>query len=105
MTISDKLNDKNYANWMRDIKVLLVEKGLWELVVGIETVPVTTDVKDTETKSTTSPGKSSMEKTKEFNQRCHVAFSIIYYNIELQMRALIQQLLGDLYVITINLKV
>ena len=48
----------------------------------VDTAPVTKDVKDTETKPMTSPGKSSTEEAKEFNKRCHVAFSIIYYNIE-----------------------
>ena len=50
---------------------------------------VTKDVKDTETQPTTSPDKSSTEGLKEFNQRHHVAFSIIYYNIEPQMRGIL----------------
>ena len=46
------------------IKVLLVERGLCELVVGVETDPVTWDTKDIEIKLTTSPGKSFAEESK-----------------------------------------
>ena len=89
MPVFEKLNDENYANWVRDIKVLLVERELWDIVVGVETAPIAKEVKVTELKPTTSPEKSVSEESKEFKKKCNLAFSIIYYNIDPQLRGIL----------------
>ena len=47
-------------------------------------------IKDSKTKPTTNPGKSSSEEAEEFIQRSHVAFYIIDCNTEPQLRGILE---------------
>ena len=41
----EKLNGLNYRSWKYNIKLVLMERGLWKIADGTETKPETTDEK------------------------------------------------------------
>lgn len=74
LTLIDKLNDQNWANWKFKIRLILEELNLWDIVTGEETI---------ETVEENQRGS--------FNQRLRKAFRIIALNVDDQNLSLIRQ--------------
>lgn len=71
-----KLNASNYANWQCDIKYLLMEKNVYDIVIEAEKCPA---------------GSAVTEKDiKDFKIRSKLALSLIYLNIEPDYRKIIE---------------
>ena len=74
-----KLNGNNYQTWKYNVKLLLMNNGLWSYVKGLETKPepTATDTKDKE--------------IKEFLLKAQKAYSTIAINIESQLQVHVQE--------------
>jgi hypothetical protein len=77
----DKLNASNY-NWKSDIKYLLIERSLWEIIEQKQRVP----------EISTTITAAQVEK---FKNRASVRLSLLYLNIELEYRKLIESCTND----------
>lgn len=42
-----KLNGENYETWKNDVRVLLIDRGCWDFIVGIPKAPEVTELKET----------------------------------------------------------
>ena len=73
--VIEKLNYNNYLGWSRDMKFLLDEKNLYELVLGTEAAP---DV-------------SKTELSAQYKQRCKQAMSCLVFNISSELKGLIAE--------------
>ncbi|GBN08374.1 Retrovirus-related Pol polyprotein from transposon TNT 1-94 [Araneus ventricosus] len=72
----DKLNNSNYASWLDDIKVVLMEKNLWRITEESEV----------------SPDEALFPKEyNEFQVRKNKAYATIYLSIEKEYRILISE--------------
>ncbi|GBO29012.1 hypothetical protein AVEN_250113-1 [Araneus ventricosus] len=72
----EKLNASNYSSWSMDMKFVLMERGLWEIVNGAELSPEKAENLD--------------EDLREYKSRCNMAISLIYLNIEKDYRKVIE---------------
>ncbi|GBO19376.1 Copia protein [Araneus ventricosus] len=76
----DKLNNSNYASWLDDIKVVLMEKNLWRITEESEV----------------SPDEALFPKEyNEFQVRKNKAYATIYLSIEKEYRILISEISED----------
>ena len=66
----ESLTGNNYQSWKYNIKLVLMDRGLWGFVTGDEEAPVTTDEDKKE------------KEVKEYRLKCDKAYSIIALNIE-----------------------
>ena len=73
-----KLNGNNYQTWKYNVKLLLMNNGLWSYVRGLETKP----------EPTASDEKAN--EIKEFNLKVEKAYSTIAINIEPQLQVHVQ---------------
>ena len=64
----EPLNGSNYQSWK--FKLLLMEKGLWGIVNGVETAPVSTD------------NDKKDKEIKEFTLRSQKAYSLIALSVQ-----------------------
>lgn len=74
--VIDKLSSTNYSTWRDDVKVLLMEKGLWEYVTVKAVTPTDT--------SKESKGVDDPVLPKRVR-----AYSIIYLNVSKEFRPLL----------------
>ena len=65
--VIEKLNFNNYLSWARDMKFLLDEKDLWEIVQG-------TEIK---------PKEDAASELKTYNSKCQAAMSCLIFNVSL----------------------
>lgn len=80
-----KLDANNFVTWVKDMKFVLLEKNLWQLVQGIEKAP---ELKESDIGS----GSAADIKRSEFLRRCGLALSTIYLNISDEYRSLIDNI-------------
>ncbi|CAL1279171.1 unnamed protein product [Larinioides sclopetarius] len=71
-----KLNNTNFASWLDDIKVVLMEKNLWRITDGSEVSP---------------EEKLFPKEYADFQVRKNKAYATIYLNIEKEYRILISE--------------
>lgn len=93
VSIIEKLDHSNYATWVNDIRVVLMEKNCWRIVSGEEKQPVAkteTAAADASATEATATDKTVSEKSvRDFTMRQDRAYSTIYLNISKEYRALI----------------
>lgn len=75
---TSKLNGLNYGTWVSDVKVLLMERGCWKIVQGVEIPP--------------DEAVESPKEIRNYKQRFDKAFTTIYLNLEDRFRSLIEDL-------------
>lgn len=73
-----KLNSSNYHNWASDLKYILLEKNLWNIV------------NKSETESQKDEKGSNLKEIEAFKVRANQALSIIYLNIENKFKRIIE---------------
>lgn len=67
--IIEKINTSNYASWSIDIKCVLIDKGLWDIIESaMETLVKSETIFD--------------DDVKAFKQRSNQVLSVIFFNIE-----------------------
>lgn len=72
----DKLSSRNYSTWSCDLKYLLLEKGLWEIIEEKQKVPeISTTV--------------TAEDVEKFKSCANKVLSLVYLNIEPEFKRLI----------------
>ena len=77
-----KLNSSNYGTWVCDIKVILMDRGCWRIILEEELEPTSKD-----------PAVAVTPKqVQDFRMRYDRAFTTIYLNIEPQYRTVIEDL-------------
>ena len=78
----EKLNGMNYNSWKYNIKLLLMEKGLWNIVQGKEKKPVI--------KEEDKDKAESIQSINAWDLRSDRAYSLIAINIEKQLQIHVQ---------------
>lgn len=73
----DKLNSSNYQSWVADMKYLLINQGLWDIITGEEKLPVI------------GTGVTAAD-VKKVKHKFDVALSFIFLNVEKDYRKLIE---------------
>lgn len=99
--VIEKLNADNYATWCADIQILLMDKEVWEIVIGEEKIPcvkdkrtITSIDKVTGKETVTVVGDEVVEREiKDFKSRSGHARALLYINIEPEFRKLIEGIL------------
>lgn len=71
ITKIDKLNGKNYQSWKYNVKLVLMERGLWGFIEGLETAP--------------AEGETTAVKN-AYKLRSDKAYSLIALNVEKQLQ-------------------
>ena len=90
----EKLNSSNYGSWKEDVKVVLMDRGSWQIVLGKEVPPLPSPVKaDASDVPGSDPAfdKAYRKQLKDFNLRKDRAYSTIYLSIEKEIRPLISE--------------
>ncbi|GBM55425.1 hypothetical protein AVEN_123509-1 [Araneus ventricosus] len=79
----EKLNASNYSSWSMDMKFVLMERGLWEIVNGAELSPEKSENLD--------------KDLREYKSRCNMAISLIKSQNNVEFRQIsYNHSLGDL---------
>ncbi|CAL1291012.1 unnamed protein product [Larinioides sclopetarius] len=81
----EKLNHDNYDQWSRDMKYVLMERGLWKIVNGTEKAP-----KDAVPKTGTVESPELSKAILDYETRSNIAVSLIYLNIETSYRKIVE---------------
>ncbi|CAL1294137.1 unnamed protein product [Larinioides sclopetarius] len=81
----EKLNHDNYDQWSRDMKYVLMERGLWKIVNGTEKAP-----KDAVPKTGTDESPELSKAILDYETRSNIAVSLIYLNIETSYRKIVE---------------
>ncbi|KAG8180071.1 hypothetical protein JTE90_027852 [Oedothorax gibbosus] len=91
----EKLNANNYSSWKDDVKVVLMDRGSWQIVVGKEEPPQPySPVKDDAggvPESDPAFDKAYQKQLKDFNLRRDRAYSTIYLSLGKEIRPLISE--------------
>lgn len=74
--VIQKLNSSNYANWCVDIKYVLIDKGLWDIIESAKETLVKDDM-------------ITDDIVKIFKQHSCQALSVIFLNIESEYKRII----------------
>ncbi|GFQ91480.1 retrovirus-related Pol polyprotein from transposon TNT 1-94 [Trichonephila clavata] len=77
-----KLEDQNYVSWANDVKYLLMERQVWNIV----------DEKEIEPKLDASTDAEAVKEVKNFKARKQIAMSIIYLNIDSSHRRIVERM-------------
>jgi transposase InsO family protein len=83
-----KLNGTNYLNWAVDVKYLLIERGLWDIIADSKPGIIIPGTKPGTVE--TKPIDSKPEELEKYKSRARVCLSIIYLNIEPEYRKIIE---------------
>ncbi|KAG8180552.1 hypothetical protein JTE90_018172 [Oedothorax gibbosus] len=91
----EKLNANNYSSWKDDVKVVLMDRGSWQIVVGKEEPPQpyspVKDDADEVPESDPAFNKAYQKQLKDFNLRRDGAYSTIYLSLEKEIRPLVSE--------------
>ncbi|GFR14224.1 retrovirus-related Pol polyprotein from transposon TNT 1-94 [Trichonephila clavata] len=77
-----KLEGQNYVSWANDVKYLLMERQVWNIV----------DEKEIEPKLDASTDAEAVKEVKNFKARKQIAMSIIYLNIDSSHRRIVERI-------------
>ncbi|GFQ63910.1 retrovirus-related Pol polyprotein from transposon TNT 1-94 [Trichonephila clavata] len=77
-----KLEGQNYVSWANDVKYLLMERQVWNIV----------DEKEIEPKLDVSTDAEAVKEVKNFKARKQIAISIIYLNIDSSHRRIVERI-------------
>ncbi|GFQ87175.1 retrovirus-related Pol polyprotein from transposon TNT 1-94 [Trichonephila clavata] len=77
-----KLEGQNYVSWANDVKYLLMERQVWNIV----------DEKEIEPKLDVSTDAEAVKEVKNFKARKQIAMSIIYLNIDSSHRRIVERI-------------
>ncbi|GFR07666.1 retrovirus-related Pol polyprotein from transposon TNT 1-94 [Trichonephila clavata] len=77
-----KLEGHNYVSWANDVKYLLMERQVWNIV----------DEKEIEPKLDVSTDAEAVKEVKNFKARKQIAMSIIYLNIDSSHRRIVERI-------------
>lgn len=72
----DKLSFRNYSTWSCDLKYLLLEKGLWEII-------------EKKQKSLEISTMVTADDVEKFKSRANKVLSLVYLNIEPEFKRLV----------------
>lgn len=93
-SVIEKLNATNYSTWRDDVKVVLMDRGAWQIVINKEQPPLpSTPIKTGEKWSEVDPvlDKAYQKQVKDYNLRRDRAYSTLYLSIEKELRPLISE--------------
>ncbi|GFR21751.1 retrovirus-related Pol polyprotein from transposon TNT 1-94 [Trichonephila clavata] len=77
-----KLEGQNYVSWANDVKYLLMERQVWNIV----------DEKEIEPKLDVSTDAETVKEIRNFKARKQIAMSIIYLNIDSSHRRIVERI-------------
>lgn len=97
--VIEKLSANNYDSWQKDIKFVLMEKGLWSIIDKSEKEPVPLSASSKVTVSGKDSGPEISQEAidlkfqkelRDFKTKSNMALSILYLNIDSHYRKIIE---------------